>query len=192
MTETDREQPEAAEEHAEPAESGGSEQGEPADEEESLPEIEADERATIDLSGLADRVEAEAGRGDDAAAVDEDTDDDGSVEPAGSSDESVESSGNSWGDAYVDILTVLLAAIADRHGTGDGIDTDELVDLATKPPVNLAENFDRMLEEAGRGTEIPPEKAVLFGSVALVAVVVIKETDLLDQGIERIVEELNL
>lgn len=171
------------------------EQDEPAetseDEGEELPDIEADERAEIDLGDLADQVEADAGQAssDDQAEAGDDSDVETSDDQATDQPESSAKQAT-WGDQYVDILALLLAAVAEDNG-GD-VDNQELIDLATSEPINLAENFDRMLEQRGKGTELPPEKAVLFGSGALVAVVLLKETDIVDQAAEKIMEEIDL
>ena len=53
----------------------------------------------------------------------------------------------------------------------------DIEELARAPPVELDENVDEWLQQAGMGTEIPPGKAVAIGTAGLVAVVLLTETD---------------
>lgn len=151
-------------------------QGGEGQEADDLPDIEEDERADIDLSGVdTEAVEREAGAGDLEEESDDQGDQDGDADPgAGGAAPSV-----SWGDKYVQLLGVMLVAIVEEV---DDPETDDLGDeieaLATQPPVNLNEQVDRLLAEYGGPDEMSPQQAVLLSTGIVSVTVLAKETDL--------------
>lgn len=165
-----------------PATKGDAEGGASGDETEDhsegdLPDIEEDERADIDLSGVdTEAVEREAGAGDPDDEADDQGDQTGGTDPdAGGAAPSV-----SWGDKYVELLGVMLVAIVEEVDEDPETDDlgDEIEALATQPPVNLDEQVDRLLAEYGGPDEMSPQQAVLFSTGIVSVTVLAKETDL--------------
>jgi hypothetical protein len=156
-----------------PAPDQGDEEQEAGD----LPDIEEDERADIDLSGVdTEAVEREAGAGDPDEEADDQGDQEGDADPdIGGAAPSV-----SWGDKYVELLGVMLVAIVEEVDEDPETDDlgDEIEALATQPPVNLDEQVDRLLAEYGGPDEMSPQQAVLFSTGIVSVTVLAKETDL--------------
>ena len=148
-----------------------------------LPDIEKDERADIDLSGVdTEAVEREAGAADPDDGDDEAASDQGAESEAGGNDPGSEGAAPSvsWGDKYVELLGVMLVAIIEEVGEDPETDDlgDEIEALATQPPVNLDEQVDRLLAEYGGPDEMSPQQAVLFSTGIVSVTVLAKETDL--------------
>jgi hypothetical protein len=156
-----------------------------ADDEDNRPEIEADERADVDalreqVSEVSDEV-AE----DDGLEPDDADDEDAATEDG---DESAErapdtgDTGDSVGDMYVGVVGVLAIAIAEELGDGEtDQDADDIAAMLRGErgsPINVAANVDQLLEESGRGADLPPGKAVVIGTVVAVGMVLLQETDL--------------
>ncbi|MDG5778192.1 hypothetical protein VB773_01480 [Haloarculaceae archaeon H-GB2-1] len=158
---------------------------EPAtDEEDDRPEIEEDERADISLDDLdidPEAVEEEAGAGADDSEESADAEAEGDTPDSAGADESAQQAalpdGETWGDQYVDMLALVLGEIAEQSDGEPGKTAEDIENLARAPPVELDRNVDRWLEQAGMGTDIPPGKAVAVGTLGLVAVVLLTETD---------------
>ncbi|AAV45620.1 unknown [Haloarcula marismortui ATCC 43049] len=148
--------------------------------EEDAPDIDPDEKADISLDELdvdPDDVEEEAG----AASADEsdpddqdDTDEQGTDETAS---QPAMHDGETWGDQYVSMLALLLGEIAESTDGEPGKTAEDIEELARAPPVELDENVDEWLQQAGMGADVPPGKAVAIGTAGLVAVVLLTETD---------------
>lgn len=143
------------------------------------PEIEADERAEIDLSGVdleavdddGDQEGQEAGQDDADDAGDADAGDDTGSPLA-------PSEGQTWGDMYVDVLAVFLIAIVDQYGDGDReMTAEDIEELANQPPVRLNESANRCMEEMGGTRDLPPGQALVVGTAALGSMVLLSETD---------------
>lgn len=157
----------------------------PADTEEEAdqPEIEDDERADLDglrekVSEVSDEVAEEDGL---ESADDEDADGD---EAADSGDETAASEsedGDTMGDMYAGVVGVLAIAMAEELGDGDtDQDADDIAAMLRGErgmPFNVASSVDQLLEESGRGADLPPGKAVVIGTVAAVGMVLLQETD---------------
>ncbi|MGB9953683.1 hypothetical protein ACOZ4F_14955 [Haloarcula marismortui] len=165
--------------------------------EDDAPEVDTEEKAEIPLDEVdvdPDDVEQEAG----AAADDEnetsdsddqdDTPDDGTDETAS---QPAMPDGETWGDQYVSMLALLLGEIAESTEGEPGKTAKDIEELARAPPVELDENVDEWLQQAGMGAEIPPGKAVALGTAGLVAVVLLTETDVASDVIDRAAAELN-
>lgn len=137
------------------------------------PEIEDDERADIDLSGV------------NLDAVDDD--DDGDEQDGDDTDETTESSstpdlspdeGETWGDMYVDTLAVILVAIVDEYGDGAReMTSEDIEELANQPPIALNEQADRVMENMGGTRDLPPGQALVVGSAVVGSTVLLRETD---------------
>ncbi|NLV14412.1 hypothetical protein [Haloarcula argentinensis] len=165
--------------------------------EDDAPEIDADEKATVALDEIdvdPDDVEQEAG----AAADDEsDTSDDSDPDDPDNKETDATASqpdlpeGETWGDQYVSMLALLLGEIAESTEGEPGKTAEDIEELARAPPVELDENVDEWLQQAGMGTEIPPGKAVALGTAGLVAVVLLTETDVASDLIDRAADEIN-
>lgn len=156
---------------------------EAADQEEDVdderPEIEADERADIDLSGV------------DLEAVDDDGDEEGQEDAQETADDDDDASagddiggalspseGQSWGDMYVDVLAVVLIALVDEYGDGDReMTSEDIQELANQPPIALNEQANRVMEEMGGTRDLPPGQALVVGSAVVGSTVLLRETD---------------
>ena len=171
-------------------------ESEPDDSEE-RPEIEGDERADVDLEDLeldTEAIEEEAGAGseqDDAGDEGDDTaqdpDDDGTDE---SDTQPTLPEGDSWGDQYVDMLALLLGEIAEASDGETGKDAEAIESLARQPPVELDQAVDRWLAESGMSTDLPPGKQVMFGTAGLALVVLLTETDVAQDAISDIADDM--
>ncbi|MFC7226303.1 hypothetical protein N0B31_02725 [Salinirubellus salinus] len=172
------------------------------------PEIEDDERAEIDLSGVdpAD-IEAavsgptdeppsdggEPGDGDGDDEPPEDPSEGGSdtpysgVEGGGSTGADGSSKTSTWGDQYVSLLAVLLGAVVDEHGEGDPAEVRaEVESLATQPPIRLNEDVDRLVAEMGGTEDLPPGQAIAVGSGVVAVSVLAKDSAVLGSALESI------
>ncbi|EMA23101.1 hypothetical protein [Haloarcula amylolytica] len=181
---------------AEPADSTEEPDTEEPDTEE-VPEIDADEQAEISLDELdvdPDEVEEQAGAGPEADgddAADTEGDDAGEQDTAESDQQAPTPAGETWGDQYVSMLALLLGEIAESTEGKPGKTAEDIEDLARAPPVELDENVDEWLQQAGMGTDIPPGKAVALGTAGLVAVVLLTETDAASDLIDGLSEQLD-
>jgi hypothetical protein len=156
---------------AEPVDGGG---GEEPDE----VRLEDDETADIDLSGITEDVAEEEGD-----TTDESDESDGEREDT----DAMPDAGTAFGDMYVDTLAVVLAAVVDEHGTDpDGMDAEEIGELARSPPFHLDTNVNRLAEEAVGADDIPPGKACAAMTALLVGMVVVKETDAATQLVDEL------
>lgn len=158
----------------------------PDAEEDETPDLAADEKATLpdDLADVAADVEAETGASsDDSDDVDlQETDDaDGSDDSADAPDAlggDSAAGGPTWGDQYVSVLSVVLAAIVEEHGDDDATaDQAEIAHLATQHPINLNESADRVFAEMAGTSEMDPKQALVVSTGILAATVLLKETD---------------
>jgi len=167
----------------EPDQEATEEADQETDGEDDQPEIEADERADVDalreqVSEVSDEVAEDDGLESEENADTEAEDGAESAESAPDTDDS----GDSMGDMYVGIVGVLAIAMAEE--LGDGETSQSADDIAAMlrgergSPINVAANVDQLLEESGRGADLPPGKAVVIGTVVAVGMVLLQETDL--------------
>lgn|GEM_PF-1986459 len=147
------------------------------------PEIEADERADLDglreqVSEVSDEVAEEDGL---ESSDDEDDADDEEVESDEETAASESEDGDTVGDMYAGVVGVLAIAMAEELGDGDtDQDADDIAAMLRGErgmPFNVASSVDQLLEESGHGTDLPPGKAVVIGTVAAVGMVLLQETD---------------
>ncbi|MFT4921041.1 MAG: hypothetical protein ACI8XM_000234 [Haloarculaceae archaeon] len=142
------------------------------------PEIEDDERADLDLSGV------------DLDSVDDGGDDEGEEpthEPTEDSGADGSTQGSSplnlddeatWGDMYVDVLATVLVSVVDEYGEGGReMAAEEIEELANQPPIALNEQADRVFEEMGGTRDLPPGQALVIGSATVAGSVLLRETD---------------
>lgn len=172
VSEGDTEPPDA------PAESDGEE----------TPAISGEERASVpDLEGVADKVEESAGAGSsDASEADTEADDGEDREDPS------EMLATSFGDLYVDSLAAVLGAIVEEHGDGEtDMDAEAIEDLASGAPFHLNEHVDALAEEMGAESDLSPQQAVVISTCAIVAMVLVKETDVANSAIGAISEKLD-
>ncbi|GGN97676.1 hypothetical protein [Haloarcula pellucida] len=158
------------------------------DDEEDVPEVEIDEKADVDLDALGvdpDEVEETAGAGAESEDVDDrDESDDEQADELPAPD------GETWGDQYVDMLALVLGEIAAADGE-PGKTAEDIEELARAPPVELDDNVDQWLAEAGMGQNVPPGKAVAIGTAGLVLVILLTETDMATDAVDALSEQLN-
>lgn len=168
------------EEHSPPDE------GDETDTGEERPALDDDERATFDPDAVADvagEIEAEVS-GEEAPDDQDDTEEDGSGDEGATSGTErssvqLEDVSLSWGDLYVESVATLLVVVADVYDDHSDITTDEIVELAQSGLVDVSAQVDRLVADmaGGPATELPPEYAVLLGTVLLAVAVLVKETD---------------
>ncbi|ACV46621.1 hypothetical protein [Halomicrobium mukohataei] len=187
----------------EPADEQGEEtEEEPADEqgeetEEDLPDIEPDEQA--DLDGLeldTEAIEEQAAPddegGDDSGDETTGTDDPDSEETDETATQPALPDGESWGEQYVTMLALLLGEIAEASDGETGKDAEAIEDLARSPPVEMDDAVDEWLQDAGIGADTSPGTKVAVGTAGLALVVILTETDMAQDAISDIAEDMDL
>ncbi|MBX0322476.1 hypothetical protein EGH21_05470 [Halomicroarcula sp. F13] len=165
------------------------ESDQPEDDGEEVPDVEPDEKADVDLEALdvdPDEVEETAGAGAEDDRDDE-QDDTGDEQP---DDGLPAPDSETWGDQYVDMLALVLGEIAAADGE-PGKTAEDIEELARAPPVELDDNVDQWLAEAGMGQDVPPGKAVAIGTAGLVLVILLTETDMATDAVDALSEQLN-
>lgn len=153
--------------------------------------ITDDERASIDVSDVADRIDQQAREIEDEADADADEDQSEGDDSDDKKSKSTERMDLLSGEAYVTTVGILAVALAE--GLSDGpveTDEDEVADFLRTFDVDAA--FDELLREQGIQHDLPPGKTVAFATVAVVVLVLIRETDLVKDGVAAISDELNL
>jgi hypothetical protein len=168
------------------------------DEEQDVPSVDEAERADVpdEIEALSEEVEDEVGLSDGPAADAEDGADapDAGDEAAaegetGAGDDAAEA--DTWGDWYVATVGVLAVAAAEELGDGETDRSEEdIAALLRAEPLNVDTNVDRLLEQMGHGTDLPPGQAVLLGTLAVVVVVVLTETDVASDLIGQLTNKL--
>ncbi|KAA9399669.1 hypothetical protein [Haloarcula sp. CBA1129] len=165
--------------------------------EEEPPEIDPDEQADVSLDELSvdpDDVEQEAGAasGDESDPDDSDDQDDPETSAADeTANQPAMPDGQTWGDQYVSMLALLLGEIAESTEGEPGKTAEDIEELARAPPVELDENVDEWLQQAGMGADVPPGKAVAIGTAGLVAVVLLTETDMAGDLMDGLSDQLS-
>jgi len=175
-------------------EPGDEQESEPTEEsEDERPAIDDDERADVDLDDLdldTNAVEDEAGAGSEEEAGDGEDPDDETIDESGA--QPALPDGESWGDQYVAMLALLLGEIAESGDGETDKDAEAIEDLARNPPVQLDDAVDQWLDEAGMGTDLSPGKQVAIGTGMLAVVVILTETDLAQDAISQIADDMDL
>lgn len=148
------------------------------EEEDDQPAITEEEQADVDLADLADDVEAatrpDAGE-DDQEDVDDTGDDQGDALPAPEGGPA-----GQWGDMYVGLCTTVTNSIIEEYGGENA----ERVDKDHFREVDLDYHFNETLQEMGRDTDLPPQQALLVGTMLAVGGPVVMQTDLLAELLE--------
>ncbi|WP_240936934.1 hypothetical protein [Halomicrobium mukohataei] len=155
--------------------------------EDDRPAIDDDERADVDLDDLdldTDAIEEDAGSGSD------EQDDESGEETTDDEPQSMVPDGESWGDQYVMVLALLLGEIAEASDGPTEKDAETIEDLARSPPVELDDAVDQWLAESGMGTDLSPGKQVALGTAGLALVIVLTETDLAQDTINDMAENM--
>lgn len=163
-----------------------------------VPPIEAEERAEIpdEIRDLAEEVEDDVGL---SSADADDADADGDDEEAAEADSEEEAAADepaagdtaTWGDQYVATVGVLAFAAAEQLGEGEPSKSEEdIAALLRAEPLNVDENVDKLVEQMGHGRDIPPGQAVLLGTLAVMATVVLTETDVAGDLIEQVIDHI--
>jgi hypothetical protein len=146
------------------------EQSEPDDE--GLPEIKSDQQADLDgldLSGAdLDPNESDDGEGADGAGDAAEGNTGGNTGRSRST-----SSTGEYGEMYVAALTSTTNAIVEKHGDGHSVDEDHFRAL------DLDEHFNDVMAKYAGGSDLPPERALVIGTVIAVGSPVALHTDLL-------------
>lgn len=149
--------------------------------EEDQPEITEEETADVDLADLADDVE-EATRpdvDDDQDDVDDQDDDVGDDQGDGLPAPDTGTSGQ-WGDMYVGLCTTVTNSIIDEYGDEGA----EQVDEDHFREVDLDHYFNETLSEMGKSSDMPPQQALIVGTMLAVGGPVVMQTDLIGELLE--------
>ncbi len=167
---------------AEIAEQDTDQPDESTDEEaDELPDIDESEQA--DLSGVSDVDPGEIEEAAGAGAVDADGDTDGSEdEPDAEQDgeSGTQTGGGQWGEMYVQGLTQTANILRAEYGDGGEADPD----LAYQ--IDLDQHFNAWMDSKGFGDEMPPEQAVLVGSLMYLVASVGTDTELMGSLAEQL------
>lgn len=153
--------------------------------------ITDDERADIDVSDVADRIDHQAREIEDEEADGEEQDEEDDDSNEEKTSKSTDRMDLLSGEAYVTTVGILAVALAE--GLGDGsveTDEDEVADFLRTFDVDAA--FDELLREQGIEHDLPPGKTVAFATAAVVLLVLVRETDLVKDGVAVLSDELNL
>lgn len=172
-------------------------EGDDPPDDEGRPSLDEEERASadgIDLGDLTDDVMEAAGtpETDDTGDADdggESDETDGETEPSDVDEEAPES----IGDVYAGLLAVVTAAVVASQNEDVTVEekADDVLAMTTLGPFDLARDVDRLMEQRGGGTELPPHIAVLAGSVVVFAAVVLTETDLGEKAVDRLMDDFD-
>jgi hypothetical protein len=157
-----------------------------------VPPIEDDERADLpdEVAALADEVEADVGlsdAGDDAGDGEGDGEGD---EQAAEAPAQGEDAPDTWGDAYIGTVAMLALAAAEELGDGDpDRDQEDIAALLRAEPLCVDDAVNQLLADMGTGADLPPGQAVLLGTGAVIAVVLITEADLAGDLVDQLTNQ---
>jgi hypothetical protein len=156
------------------------------------PALDEDERATFDPDAardLADDVvggDDEDDSDDEAAESGDESDADGEPidAPATGDPAQMESVSVSWGDIYVETISVLLVAVVEEETEGEpDLGVDEIAAMAEEGMVDIPAQVDQLVADAMGGSleeaDLAPEYALLLGTGLLAFRVIVTETDVL-------------
>jgi len=153
-----------------------------SDPDEGQPDIESDEQAVIPGDIDPDDVEAEAG----AEGDDEDTDDEAADPAEGDSmadgadpDASVAKAG----EMYVSVVKSVTNAQIRKHGGENELERDHFEQY------DLANHFNETMDYMGVGSDLDPHEALLLATVLSMGDGLTRETDVLDQQIDRLIDK---
>lgn len=134
---------------------------------EGQPSISPDQMADLGDSIDADDLDPDDGDDDDDGDGGDDGDD---VDEQGVVD------GGEWGDMYVALLKSSTNSIIEKHG-----DESETVDEHHFREIGLDKHFSATMEKYSGTSDMPPEQALVVGSLIAVAGPVALHTDLLSE-----------
>lgn len=144
-----------------------------------LPEIESDQQANLDgldLSG-ADLDPNDSDDGEGAESDGEDAED----KTGGSAGRSRSTSPTGeYGEMYVAALTSTTNAIVEKHGDGHSVDEDHFRAL------DLDVHFNDVMAKYAGGSDMPPERALVIGTLIAVGGPVALHTDLLSDAASQV------
>ena len=144
-------------------------------EEEELPDIDSEDMA--DFEEVAQQAAESPNDGDDESSDDQQEEGAGDQQNApsidfGSGDEPTPKGTGSWGDLYVEGLTVGLNQLIEARGKAGA----EQIEESLPRQIGLDDAFDEMMAKRGK-SELPPEQHVLYGSLGLAIIVIVSKTD---------------
>jgi hypothetical protein len=142
------------------------------------PEIPEDQQADLPADLAAD-AEAAAGAGSDAedpqgSEADEQETEDSDGGESADSGRTTEAAGDTYGDLYARTLVNVTNAAIEEHGQEGA----EKTDLEAARQLNIPDHADRLVEELGLGSEMPPGQALVASSAVFVLVNLSAKTDL--------------
>ena len=152
------------------------------DEGDERPPIDDEERADVDLAAISEEINEEEG-GDDppeegSESPDETNPDDTQTEGDEKGGETP-SEGGSWGEMYVESLSVLLPEVAGEmrdEDDAEAMSSEEVAALATEPPVELDQKFDAVVSDMGM-EEMSDKQALLLSTAIVCGTVLLKDGD---------------
>jgi hypothetical protein len=172
----------------------------PDDQEDSAddrPALDEDERASFDPDAareLAGEVAAEDDEDsdDEAAESGDESDADGEPDdtPETTASTELEDVSVSWGDIYVETISVLLVAVVEEETDGEPqLGVDEIAAMAEEGPVDIPAQVDQLVADMMGGSldeaDLAPEYALLLGTGLLAFRVIVTETDVLQSGLSE-------
>jgi hypothetical protein len=176
----------------------------PDDQEDSAddrPALDEDERASFDpdqareLAGEVAAEDDDADSDDEAAESGDESDADGEPDdapdaPATTASTELEDVSVSWGDIYVETISVLLVAVVEEETDGQPeLGVDEIAAMAEEGPVDIPAQVDQLVADMMGGSldeaDLAPEYALLLGTGLLAFRVIVTETDVLQSGLSE-------
>lgn len=145
------------------------------------PEMDAGDQADLPAELAADAeaaagagADAEDPQGSDAEEPKEAGSDGGESDESGGSSGGTDAAGDTYGDLYARTLVNVTNAAIEEHGKADA----EKTDLEAARQLNIPDHADRLVEELGLGSEMPPGQALVASSAVFVLVNLSAKTDL--------------
>ncbi|WP_206750404.1 hypothetical protein, partial [Halorubrum sp. SS7] len=103
------------------------------------------------------------------------------------------SEGGSWGEMYVESLSVLLPEVASEmrdEGDAEAMSSEEVAALATEPPVELDQKFDAVVSDMGM-EEMSDKQALLLSTAIVCGTVLLKDGDVAGKFVGAASEEVS-
>jgi hypothetical protein len=144
-----------------------------------LPDIDSDQQADLDGLDLSG-ADLDLNDSDDGEGADSDRDDaEGDTSDSASRSRSTSPTGE-YGEMYVAALTSTTNAIVEMHGDGHSVDEDHFRAL------DLDGHFNDVMAKYAGGSDMPPERALVIGTLVAVGGPVALHTDLLTDAASQV------
>ncbi|SFR59539.1 hypothetical protein [Halorubrum sodomense] len=166
------------------------------DEGDERPPIDDEERADVDLAAISEEINEEEGDEDPAEEGSESSDEtnpDDTQTEGGEKGGETPSEGGSWGEMYVESLSVLLPEVAGEmrdEDDAEAMSSEEVAALATEPPVELDQKFDAVVSDMGM-EEMSDKQALLLSTAIVCGTVLLKDGDVAGKLVGAASEEVS-